>query len=86
MSVFLVVGLYATITSIILEIMYNAQPTPFIDEIFHIPQAQKYCSGKFNEVQSQTLNSVKIMLLYCCKTFLSFIWFCELKKSFLTLT
>ncbi|XP_068611453.1 dol-P-Glc:Glc(2)Man(9)GlcNAc(2)-PP-Dol alpha-1,2-glucosyltransferase [Brachionichthys hirsutus] len=25
------------------------QRGPYMDEIFHVPQAQKYCSGKFNE-------------------------------------
>lgn len=26
------------------------QRDPYMDEIFHVPQAQKYCDGKFNEV------------------------------------
>ena len=26
------------------------QSKPYMDEIFHIPQAQKYCAGKFTEV------------------------------------
>ncbi|TRY59245.1 hypothetical protein DNTS_026384 [Danionella cerebrum] len=25
------------------------QREPYMDEIFHVPQAQKYCNGKFNE-------------------------------------
>ncbi|XP_051547567.1 dol-P-Glc:Glc(2)Man(9)GlcNAc(2)-PP-Dol alpha-1,2-glucosyltransferase isoform X2 [Myxocyprinus asiaticus] len=25
------------------------QREPYMDEIFHVPQAQKYCEGKFNE-------------------------------------
>lgn len=27
------------------------QREPYMDEIFHVPQAQKYCHGKFNEVK-----------------------------------
>ena len=31
-------------------IQFNAkQPKPYMDEIFHIPQAQKYCHYKFQE-------------------------------------
>lgn len=26
------------------------QRDPYMDELFHVPQAQKYCEGKFNEV------------------------------------
>lgn len=26
------------------------QREPYMDEIFHVPQAQKYCDGKFGEV------------------------------------
>lgn len=25
-------------------------PAPYMDEVFHIPQAQKYCNGSFHEV------------------------------------
>lgn len=27
------------------------QRGPYMDEIFHVAQAQKYCHGKFNEVR-----------------------------------
>lgn len=26
------------------------QPKPYMDEIFHVPQAQRYCEGRFREV------------------------------------
>ncbi len=26
------------------------QPEPYMDEIFHIPQAQRYCEGRFTQV------------------------------------
>lgn len=29
------------------------QRAPYMDEIFHIPQAQKYCHGRFNEVRRE---------------------------------
>ena len=28
----------------------NTLPFAYMDELFHIPQAQKYCKGIFNEV------------------------------------
>ena len=28
-------------------IVYQIAPDPYIDEIFHIPQAQAYCQGDF---------------------------------------
>lgn len=34
---------------VVLQYICNAASTPFIDEIFHIPQAQKYCNGTFSE-------------------------------------
>lgn len=34
----------------ILDIIYQSQKVPFIDEIFHIPQAQLYCNNKWAEV------------------------------------
>ena len=51
------VSAYLIFSSIIFEVLYRAQPTAFIDEIFHISQVQKYCSGIFNEVQhTDTIN------------------------------
>lgn len=48
----LIVGAYLMVGAVFLQVFYSAQPTPFIDEIFHIPQAQKYCEGRFFEVGS----------------------------------
>jgi alpha-1,2-glucosyltransferase len=31
-------------------------PKPYMDEIFHIPQAQNYCLGNYNEVFTNSLN------------------------------
>lgn len=30
-------------------LMFAKQPTPYLDEIFHIPQAQKYCNHEFSK-------------------------------------
>merc|ERR1719414_1331959 len=43
------VGVYTGITAVILAVINTVQPAPYMDEIFHIPQAQKYCYGKFRE-------------------------------------
>uniref|UniRef100_T1IQU4 Dol-P-Glc:Glc(2)Man(9)GlcNAc(2)-PP-Dol alpha-1,2-glucosyltransferase n=1 Tax=Strigamia maritima TaxID=126957 RepID=T1IQU4_STRMM len=50
-----------TVTLIIFSILsgwlflffHKHQPTPYMDETFHIPQAQKYCDGKFQEWNSK---------------------------------
>lgn len=33
----------------VFQFLQRVQPTPYMDEVFHIPQAQKYCSGRFRE-------------------------------------
>ena len=55
MNFFLLVGIYVVATSIVFEKINSAIPNPFIDEIFHIPQVQKYCSGIFDEVSMVSL-------------------------------
>lgn len=51
MGVLLSAGVYVTLAAVLFQLVYITQPNPFIDEIFHIPQAQKYCSGKYLEVR-----------------------------------
>ena len=46
----LLIGAFTAVTYVGFVIVYTVQPTPFIDETFHIPQAQKYCDGNFYEV------------------------------------
>ena len=46
----LAVSVHAGLSLCIFNIMHNAQSTAYMDEIFHIPQARKYCYGKFDEV------------------------------------
>jgi len=42
-------GAYFCISTLIFQLIYSFQPSVFIDEQFHIPQAQKYCNGSFFE-------------------------------------
>ncbi|XP_062928556.1 dol-P-Glc:Glc(2)Man(9)GlcNAc(2)-PP-Dol alpha-1,2-glucosyltransferase isoform X1 [Mobula hypostoma] len=37
------------IASVFFAMISRAQRTPYMDEIFHVPQAQKYCEGRFLE-------------------------------------
>nr|CAD7396447.1 unnamed protein product [Timema poppensis] len=45
----IVVSLFAGITYFIFDTVYKTQPNPYLDEIFHIPQAQKYCKWLFGQ-------------------------------------
>ncbi|KAK8751610.1 hypothetical protein OTU49_009469 [Cherax quadricarinatus] len=45
----LVILTFTAVSYVFFVVVYTVQPTPFIDEIFHIPQAQKYCEGSFLE-------------------------------------
>lgn len=40
---------YGALTSALAFQITNLVPEPYMDEIFHIPQAQKYCKGSFKE-------------------------------------
>lgn len=42
-------GAYLCFTTVLFQVAYTFQATSFVDEIFHIPQAQKYCDGLFFE-------------------------------------
>ena len=44
-AIFLYVG-----TLLLIEVSKH-QAEPYMDEIFHIPQAQKYCVGRYSEVK-----------------------------------
>lgn len=48
-----VVGVTAVYISVLLvthELINRVQPTPYLDEIYHVPQAQEYCRGNFSHV------------------------------------
>ena len=42
--------IYFQISWLILNNINDSVPKPYMDEIFHIPQAQQYCLGNYNEV------------------------------------
>lgn len=41
---------YAATSTIIATQLSDFVSQPYMDEVFHIPQAQKYCNGSFSEV------------------------------------
>lgn len=42
-------GVQVGVSACIFSLVSNVQPEPYMDEIFHIPQARRYCNGKFTE-------------------------------------
>ncbi|KAL3852475.1 hypothetical protein ACJMK2_016113 [Sinanodonta woodiana] len=40
--------LFVIFTGLTFIYVYHVQPTPYMDEVFHIPQAQQYCKGNFS--------------------------------------
>lgn len=44
--------LFVAVTVLTSTLISRTQPTPYIDEIFHIPQAQKYCSALTSHPES----------------------------------
>jgi hypothetical protein len=41
---------YAAVTAALAFQINKILPEPYMDEIFHVPQAQQYCKGHFNKV------------------------------------
>ncbi|KAG8235936.1 hypothetical protein J437_LFUL017161, partial [Ladona fulva] len=48
--------------------MYDVQPKPFIDEVFHVRQAIRYCNGSFQEKQPSIQNSQSAFAIFCRQT------------------
>ena len=46
------VAVFSVTSLVVFHHMYQLQPTPFIDEAFHIPQCRHYCAGNFTQVTS----------------------------------
>ncbi|MBN3326446.1 AG10A glucosyltransferase, partial [Atractosteus spatula] len=42
-------SVYFLVSCILFSKITREQREPYMDEIFHVPQAQKYCEGRFNE-------------------------------------
>ena len=49
----LVTGGYLITLAVIFSIIKQHVPSPYMDEIFHIPQTRKYCGGNFTEVSRE---------------------------------
>lgn len=49
-KVLVVILLYFSISLGILYVTHDATSDTYIDEEFHVPQAQKFCEGIFDEV------------------------------------
>ena len=44
------IGLFLGAYTCIFRKLHEKQPDPYMDEIFHVPQAQTYCAGNFTQV------------------------------------
>jgi alpha-1,2-glucosyltransferase len=53
-------GVYVAVSAFLFTLINSEQPQPYMDEIFHIPQAKKYCKGKFTEVSLINLPSLDL--------------------------
>lgn len=51
------------VSCLIFSKVTREQREPYMDEIFHIPQAQKYCQGKFSEVKELSLFACLIVIM-----------------------
>ncbi|GLG98771.1 Putative Dol-P-Glc:Glc(2)Man(9)GlcNAc(2)-PP-Dol alpha-1,2-glucosyltransferase, partial [Gryllus bimaculatus] len=58
-----VAGFFISISHYIFNLIYTVQPTPYLDEIFHIPQATKYFRGLFHEWDSKITTLPGLYLL-----------------------
>lgn len=59
------------ITSIVFQLFNSEQPGPYMDEIFHIPQAQNYCIGNLSHWNNKIttlpgLYIISLMMLRLC--------------------
>ena len=43
-------SLFLAASAFVFGLVQRTRPQPYMDEIFHVPQAIKYCQGKFLEV------------------------------------
>jgi len=47
LTIFVFLMVYSVVSLVVID---EIQPEPYMDEVFHIPQTQKYCDGIFDEV------------------------------------
>ena len=50
------IAVYVAASSAVFALITAAAPEPYMDEIFHVPQAVKYCQGRFREVREKDLS------------------------------
>ncbi len=43
-------AMYVAVLLMIHGTINEVQPVPYLDEIYHVPQAQEYCGGNFSHV------------------------------------
>ena len=59
-TMFLVTAFYLAVSAAVFSLVNSVQPDPYMDEIFHVPQARKYCNGKFTEVMMSKFERLKM--------------------------
>ena len=50
---FVSLAVYAAVLGVVGDLINRNVPEPYMDEIFHIPQAQRYCAGNFSQWDSK---------------------------------
>ena len=68
------VSAFCAVTIGIFLLINSKQPKPYLDEIFHVPQAQKYCQYRFTEWDPKitTLPGLYLTTFAVLKTFAFF--------------
>jgi len=57
-SVVIACATFFCVGTLILMVVSKYQPEPYMDELFHIRQAQKYCSGHYSEVKKHRYSDI----------------------------
>ncbi len=55
-------SVFAVVSGFFFTIINRTRPEPYMDEIFHVPQAQRYCQGRYTEVSDCTAVLVAIIV------------------------
>ncbi|XP_043569527.1 dol-P-Glc:Glc(2)Man(9)GlcNAc(2)-PP-Dol alpha-1,2-glucosyltransferase isoform X2 [Chiloscyllium plagiosum] len=75
------------VSSVVFSAISRVQRAPYMDEIFHVPQAQRYCDGRFSEATCtfrrimSALTLASFPLLY----FFSFLYYTDAGSTFFIL-
>ncbi len=49
----LLLTVFVSVSALAFALLNSTQPEPYMDEIFHVPQAVRYCEGRFGEWDSK---------------------------------